>query len=156
MIMIKGVNMKVKVFAVVGLLIVNNVAYAHQEVLVAKHNVKVVKAKKRQQTNVRNDIMKKLMDRGLEKDAAYNLTKSTENISEQNIIDLTQVLGDGITYDQVLEILANRVLHKNDIDFSNKNTLITIAQKLKGFNISSSMRNSLYQMVEDQAVYEAA
>lgn len=148
--------MKVKVFAIVSLLIINNVGYAHQEVLITKHNVKVVKSNKRRHNSIKNDIIKTLVDRGLEKDVAQKLAIDIDYISENNINELIQSLGDDITYNQVIEILSDRVLHKNDIDFSNKGTLIAIAQKLKGLNISSSIRNSLFQMAEDQVVHQAA
>ncbi|QOY53175.1 hypothetical protein [Candidatus Sulfurimonas baltica] len=148
--------MKVKVFTIVSLLIINNVGYAHQEVLIAKHSTKVVKSKKRQQNNIKNDIIKTLIDRGLYKDVAQKLAIDIDYISGHNINELIQVLGNDITYNQVIEVLADKVLHKNDIDFSNKDTLIAIAQKLKRFNISSSIRHSLYQMAKDQVVFQAA
>ena len=133
-----------------------NVGYSHQKVLITKYNVKFVKLKKRQQNSIENDIMKILVDRGLEGDVAHKLTIDLDYISKNNISELIQVLGDGITYNHVIEVLADKVLHKDNINFSNKRTLIAIAQKLKGLNISSPIRHSLYQMAEDQIVFQVA
>jgi len=149
-------TMKVKVFTVVSLIIINNVGYAYQGMLITQCNVTFVKSKNRQPDNIKNDIIRILVDRGLEVDVAQKLTISLGYISQNNINELIQVLGDDITYNQVIEVLADKVLHKDGIDFSNKGMLIAIAQKLIGLNISSSIRHSLYQIAEDQVVFQAA
>ena len=130
--------MKVRVMFFATFLVFNNVGIANQEVPIQKTSYIIVKANKREQKNIQEDLINNLIDRGIENDAAYSLVEDKTKILNKTISHLEILLKDH-SYDEIIDVLATRILYKRSIDLSSKNTLIAVSQTIKGFNIPTEI-----------------
>jgi hypothetical protein len=137
--------MKIKVIFFTSFLVFNSAGLANQEVVVQKASYLVLKAKKREQKNIYEDIVQNLINRGIEEDAAYSLLKGSSQLSYSSILKLQNILS--ASYEKIIDTLAKRVLSKQDVDIGNKDTLMSIAHSLKGVYISEDIRKKLYDIV---------
>jgi hypothetical protein len=145
--------MKVKVFVFGAFLIVSHTSMAEQVVLSTK-SVKVQKSQKRQQYNLNHDIVEHLIKRGLEADAAQAMVPVNNSISDTDMAQLLHIMQE-VSYQELVEVLASRVMQKQSIDLYDIDTLISIAHICNGVNINSEMRQTLHDFSHVNAPHVA-
>ena len=94
---------------------------------------------------IKKQIIQNLLNRGLETQAVKKVMPEYINITEEIVSRLENIL-EGVSFDDIINVLAKRVLYRQSIDIADKEVLISIVQSLGNMNITSQKRSQLFQV----------
>jgi len=129
-------------------LAVSSVSFASQEFAVNKNSSTLVQAKKREKNSIFDDIVKNLIDRGIEESETNSFLEHYTKVDEEALRVFMKMLEEDVSYNELVEVLADRVLYKKSLDFTNFDTLVSISHELKGYNLSKEFHESLHKITK--------
>ncbi|MEA3523788.1 MAG: hypothetical protein U9R50_12550 [Campylobacterota bacterium] len=124
-------NAKILIFGTLFLL--GNITLGAQELNREGMNFNEENRQSTARKGVRDELEERLINRGLDEDAAEDLAKNSfENSDGLASIQIHNYLTiiENVQYDGLMEQLATRILFKKNTDFGNYDTLVGVTQAL--------------------------
>jgi len=94
--------------------------------------------------SVQEQIATHLVNKGVEPISVQKLIGLEHNIDENSVKKLSSILE--VPYSKVIENISNKILQKKRVDLNSVNTLISIAQSIKGGYIASESIEELHKL----------
>jgi hypothetical protein len=107
-----------------------------------------VKEKYSSKDSVQNKVITYLTSKGIEHTSIQKLLHNKHNIDERSVTALSNILG--VDSDVVIKEISNKILHKKHIDLNSVDTLISLAQSIKGGLVSSESIDKIHEMAKTQ------
>jgi hypothetical protein len=107
-----------------------------------------VKEKYSSKDSVQNKVITYLTSKGIEHTSIQKLLHNKHNIDERSVTALSNILG--VDSDVVIKDISNKILHKKHIDLNSVDTLISLAQSIKGGLVSSESIDKIHEMAKTQ------
>jgi hypothetical protein len=107
-----------------------------------------VKEKHSSKDSVQNKVITYLTSKGIEHTSIQKLLHNKHNIDERSVTALSNILG--VDSDVVIKEISNKILHKKHIDLNSVDTLISLAQSIKGGLVSSESIDKIHEMAKTQ------
>ncbi len=138
--------MKIYVVVFGTLLVISNIGLANQEFSL-QNSSEFLQQKKRSRNTIANDISQHLINRGMEASAVAEMMREPVNISQELLGEFQAILQD-VSYERLVKTLATRLLQGQNIDMTRRETLLAVAQSIKGPALDAKTREALHLLAQ--------
>jgi hypothetical protein len=107
-------------------------------------------------TSISSNISKLLQKRGIQEDAAQNISKSFVGDNEELFSIMVRNLENGcsiLNSNEILDYLSNSALHKKEVNLTSYASLVGMVQKIKKHHINRDILKELEKVSNKNSLY---
>jgi len=139
--------MRNKVFTT-GLVILVGSLVLNVTVTLEPQQSATVKEKLTNKDSIQNKVIAYLTNKGIELDSVRKMLDNNHNLNDRSLNELASILD--VSTDVVIKDISNKILHKKHIDLNSADTLISLAQSIKGGLLSNEAISKLHKLAKSK------